>query len=251
MENKLITFEDIKKANEIIKPISIERKDKETGKKVIKKYAEVNQRIKAFRIVYPMGTIETELLKDDDNICMFRANIYNGEVLLATATAREEKTASFINKTNYVENCETSAVGRALGMCGFGIDVSVASAEEVQNAINNQEPTQEEADNYTLTFGKHQGKKLKDVPTDYLEWLLGNKADERMKKLIALATGLIEPTPEEQNEILDSMCEIQRLCDEKDVDLEEVKAKFRVDSLNQMTLEQMKKCISALNKKEV
>ena len=145
MENKLITFEDIKKANEIIKPISIERKDKETGKKVIKKYAEVNQRIKAFRIVYPMGTIETELLKDDDNICMFRANIYNGEVLLATATAREEKTASFINKTNYVENCETSAVGRALGMCGFGIDASVASAEEIQNSIQKQEKLEQES----------------------------------------------------------------------------------------------------------
>lgn len=145
MENKLITFEDIKKANEIIKPISIERKDKETGKKVIKKYAEVNQRIKAFRIVYPMGTIETELLKDDDNICMFRANIYNGDVLLATATAREEKTASFINKTNYVENCETSAVGRALGMCGFGIDASVASAEEIQNSIQKQEKLEQES----------------------------------------------------------------------------------------------------------
>lgn len=144
MENT-ITFEDIQKANETIKPISIERKDKETGKKVVKKYAEVNQRIKAFRMVYPMGTIETEILKDDDNVCMVRASIYNGDILLSTATAREEKTASFINKTNYVENCETSAVGRALGMCGFGIDVSVASAEEIQNSIQKQEKIEKES----------------------------------------------------------------------------------------------------------
>lgn len=143
-ENK-ITFEDIQKANKTIKPISIERKDKETGKRVVKKYAEVNQRIKAFRMVYPMGTIETEILKDDDNVCMVRASIYNGDTLLATATAREEKTASFINKTNYVENCETSAVGRALGMCGFGIDVSVASAEEIQNSIQKQEKIAQES----------------------------------------------------------------------------------------------------------
>ena len=142
---KTITFEDIQKANETIKPISIERKDKETGKKVVKKYAEVNQRIKAFRMVYPMGTIETEILKDDDNVCMVRASIYNGDILLATATAREEKTASFINKTNYVENCETSAVGRALGMCGFGIDASVASAEEIQNSIQKQEKIEKES----------------------------------------------------------------------------------------------------------
>lgn len=144
MEN-IITFEDIQKANETIKPISIERKDKETGKKIVKKYAEVNQRIKAFRMVYPVGTIETEILKDDDNVCMVRASIYNGDILLATATAREEKTASFINKTNYVENCETSAVGRALGMCGFGIDVSVASAEEIQNSIQKQEKIEKES----------------------------------------------------------------------------------------------------------
>jgi len=140
-----ITFEEIQKANETIKPISIERKDKETGKKIVKKYAEVNQRIKAFRMVYPMGTIETEILKDDDNVCMVRVSIYNGDILLATATAREEKTASFINKTNYVENCETSAVGRALGMCGFGIDVSVASAEEIQNSIQKQEKIEQES----------------------------------------------------------------------------------------------------------
>lgn len=142
---KTITFEDIQKANETIKPISIERKDKETGKKIVKKYAEVNQRIKAFRMVYPIGTIETDILKDDDNVCMVRASIYNGDTLLATATAREEKTASFINKTNYVENCETSAVGRALGMCGFGIDVSVASAEEIQNSIQKQEKIEQES----------------------------------------------------------------------------------------------------------
>jgi hypothetical protein len=58
--------------------------------------------------------------------------------VLGTGTAYEKESSSFINKTSYIENCETSAVGRALGMCGFGIDVSVASAEEVQNAINNQ-----------------------------------------------------------------------------------------------------------------
>ena len=59
--------------------------------------------------------------------------------LLGTGTAQEKETSSFINKTSFIENCETSAVGRALGMCGFGIDTSIASAEEVQNAINNQD----------------------------------------------------------------------------------------------------------------
>ena len=59
-------------------------------------------------------------------------------VVLATGHAQEKESSSFINKTSFIENCETSVVGRALGMCGIGVDVSIASAEEVQNAINNQ-----------------------------------------------------------------------------------------------------------------
>lgn len=135
---KEITWEQIEKANETIKPLPITRTDKQTGKKVTKKYAEVNQRIKAFRMVYPTGTIQTTMINDADGICTFKADIYDGDKLLATGTARENIKSSYINQTNYIENCETSAVGRALGMCGFGVDASLASADEVQNAIEKQ-----------------------------------------------------------------------------------------------------------------
>lgn len=128
-----MTYEEIVRANSSIKTTDIKGKE----------YAEVNQRIKAFRMVYPTGRIQTLLLRDENGVCTFSAEVgyYNeqGEfMLLGTGTAQEKESSSFINKTSYIENCETSAVGRALGMCGFGIDVSVASAEEVQNAINNQ-----------------------------------------------------------------------------------------------------------------
>lgn len=126
----MITFEQIQKANSGIKTMDIKGKD----------YAEVPQRIKAFRSVCPNGAIVTELLNCENGVCIFKASIYDeNQVLLGTGTAQEKETSSFINKTSYIENCETSAVGRALGMCGFGIDVSVASAEEVQNAMLNQE----------------------------------------------------------------------------------------------------------------
>jgi hypothetical protein len=130
MENKIITFEDIQKANETIITTDIKGKN----------YAEVNQRIKAFRMVYPTGTIATQLLNNENGVCVFKAVISdeNGK-MLATGTAYEKEGSTFINKTSYIENCETSAIGRALGIAGFGIDTSIASAEEVQNAINNQE----------------------------------------------------------------------------------------------------------------
>ncbi len=126
----MITFEDIKKANETISTTNIKGKE----------YAEVNQRIKAFRMVYPEGSIETEMLSNENGICIFKASVWNKDIILGEGTAYEKENSSFINKTSYIENCETSAVGRALGMAGFGgIDTSVASAEEVANAIQQQD----------------------------------------------------------------------------------------------------------------
>jgi len=43
-----------------------------------------------------------------------------------------------VNKTSHVENCETSAVGRALGLLGIGIDEEVRSYDEMANAIEGQ-----------------------------------------------------------------------------------------------------------------
>ena len=231
---------DLAIANETIKTTDIKGKE----------YAEVNQRIKAFRMVYPQGMIETNMISNENGVCIFKASVYEPSgVLLGTGYAYEKEDSSFINKTSYIENCETSAVGRALGMCGFGIDVSVASAEEVQNAINNQTITQEKADNYKLTFGKHQGKKLTEVPKEYIEWMLGNSKDERLIKMIELATGITIPSEEEQEERINLISEIQNLSIDKDIDLDEVLEKFKVDSLSEMSIEQMKKCINAMKRK--
>lgn len=125
------------------------------------------------------------------------------------------------------------------------------ATEDDDGASLTQEPTKEEALEYTLTFGKHTGKKLTEVPKEYLEWMLGNKTDERMKKLIELATGITIPTEDEQDTRLTYIETIQKLADEKNIDLEKVKDKFKADSLTDMTTEQMKKCIVAMQKKEV
>lgn len=134
----MATFKDLQSANATISTTNIKGKE----------YAEVNQRIKAFRMVYPEGFINTLMLDDTDGVCKFCARVgyYNeagATIILGTGHAFEKEQSSYINKTSYIENCETSAVGRALGMAGFGIDTSVASYEEVANAIKNQEKQQE------------------------------------------------------------------------------------------------------------
>lgn len=126
----MYTWEQLVKANSIIRTMDVKGKE----------YAEVNQRIKAFRSICPGGSIVTQMLSNEDGMCVFKATVCDETgMVLGTGTAYEKETSSYINKTSYIENCETSAVGRALGMCGFGIDTSIASAEEVQNAILNQE----------------------------------------------------------------------------------------------------------------
>ena len=151
MEEKKITFEDIQKANKIIKPMKIKRTDKKTGKTVSKDYAEVNQRLKAFRMVYPNGAIIPEMIFDNNEICKFKVTVMNNDGdVLSIAHAFEERKGSYINQSSYIENCETSAVGRALGLAGFGIDTSISSADEVKSAITNQE-IMEETSNLPMT----------------------------------------------------------------------------------------------------
>ena len=106
-----------------------------------KEYVLVNERIKAFWELHPCGRIITELKEWIDGFCIIRAEVYlnkEDERPAATGLAYERESSSFINKTSYIENCETSAVGRALGILGIGIDTSVASAEELEIAIENQ-----------------------------------------------------------------------------------------------------------------
>lgn len=116
-------FEQIVKANSEIKTINLKGKD----------YCEVKERVIAFRKVFTRGRIITDV-KYSENYIMVEAKIYANfpmgelEDLLATANARE-----LANKPFALENCETSAIGRALGFCGFGISTSIATKEDINN----------------------------------------------------------------------------------------------------------------------
>lgn len=138
-----MNYKDLTKVNGEIKTVSVKGKN----------YAEVKERVNAFRKLYPEGFIETEILEIDENHCVVKATVgfYLTKVtsdeefsckktILATGTACEYMGASPINKTSYVENCETSAVGRALGMLGIGIDVALASADEMRGSYQEAEP---------------------------------------------------------------------------------------------------------------
>ena len=128
-----------------------------------KDYIQVHERVAEFRRnpLYKSLSIETDIVEKNyseltgdivknekvvgkktsrvlDSIiikCVIRNKDGN---IVSTGYAQEEKTTSFVNETSFVENCETSAVGRALGFLGLGIKDSIASADELVVAISKQ-----------------------------------------------------------------------------------------------------------------
>ena len=107
-----------------------------------KEYITVNERLIYFRSkpVFKGWKIIEELVSLDEKEGIFKVTIMNSERhQVVNAHAQEYRDSSYINKTSFLENGFTSALGRALGYLGIGIDTAIASAEEVETAIINQE----------------------------------------------------------------------------------------------------------------
>ena len=129
-----MNYQDISKVNSEISMIDLKGKN----------YAMVPERVTAFRKLFPEGFINTEIVSHDGNTVLMQAKVgyyENGcPVILGTGFAQEVKGRGMVNGTSYIENCETSAVGRALGMIGLGLNGGgICSAEELVNAVKAQE----------------------------------------------------------------------------------------------------------------
>ena len=105
-----------------------------------KEYVEVNERLKEFRNTFKDYSLTTEIIELTPEYCVLKAIITDDKgVVRATGLAQENRDSSYINKTSYIENCETSAWGRALGNFGIGIDSAICTADELLMALNAQQ----------------------------------------------------------------------------------------------------------------
>lgn len=140
MEEVRVSYSQIEKANNEIEKMKLGSKG----------YAPTNERIIAYRKVYPMGRIETTIEEIRDDYVRTRTVVTDEEDnIIASGTASETNTGkNMVNKTSMLENCETSSVGRALGFAGFGADTAIASAEDM--ARNKEKSKQYEI--YTNMF---------------------------------------------------------------------------------------------------
>lgn len=174
--------EDIAKANRWLEDKLVDIKGK--------KYALVTDRVTAFRMVCSGGMIQTEILNEAPGIVTMKTTVCDEEgTIIASGIAQEKESNGFVNKTSYYENCETSAVGRALGFAGIGIDESMASAEEVATAMNTQKQKEPESApafvsktirEEIVAYCRKKKLALRDIEDDFH---LKGKSDEEKKEI--------------------------------------------------------------------
>ena len=201
-------------------PVKIHGKDYRTVAERVELFHQDNKDVEK--------SITTEILHNDESTVMMKTTVtVNGSTY--TGHAVEVYNSSMINKTSALENCETSAIGRALASAGLG-GTEFASADEVTNAISqqnkpaanngasthhnnriiaqvnnnsftntsNETNTADEIDwekgrENSVPFGKHKGEKWKDLPLDYLKWM-AEKSDNAQWKSMANAEVMVRIT---------------------------------------------------------
>ena len=91
---------------------------------------------------HPNGRTITHMVSQPGaDICVIRAELWLEEVCIATGYAEEVRGAGNVNRTSHVENCETSAVGRALANAGMaGTDVNKRPSREEMSKVQNTAP---------------------------------------------------------------------------------------------------------------
>lgn len=169
-----------------------------------KQYVEVKERIKYFRENFKDWSLTSEVIDLTEDRCVIKATISNekGRVI-ASGIAYESKGSSYINKTSFIENCETSAWGRALANIGIGLDVAIASADEVLNAKaqdNTKKLSKSKLDNGQLqamivAIGKGESDKVKKRLPFYnltkeqqakLDELMSDKKEEKTNGVLGI-----------------------------------------------------------------
>ena len=153
------------KVNDSIKTIDIKNKVKDGNgyRWVTTPYATVSARVMGFRLIYPQGTIENDLTNDEKYVYA-QARVYDGGTLLAVGHAREYKENKFAP-----EVAESSAVGRALGFLGIGIQNGIATAEDMEKKneneifdvpINNKDELKNLVDKFTALYSLQEQVKI-------------------------------------------------------------------------------------------
>jgi len=144
-------------------------------------------------------------------------------------------------------NNPVQAYGSSLTYCRrYSLLMALGLATEDDDGASLNEPTKEDAENYTFKGGKHEGWTLKKVVEEdkkFLKWLLNNSKDARLLKMIELLTGEVPMTEEEWDNKIDLTKQLQEIIVEKELDLDKICEYYKVESINDLNEDQIKEII--------
>lgn len=136
----------------------------------------------------------------------------------------------------------TDALSVACKSLGMGADIYWGDSKYNQP----KEMTKEQAEKYTINFGKHKGKLLIDLIKEenpYIDWLLNNSNNQEVLKAIELLTGRTPKTEEEWDERMPLTLKLVNVINEKGLDVDKICEYYKVKTTNELSEEQIKEII--------
>ena len=144
-------------------------------------------------------------------------------------------------------NNPVQAYGSSLTYCRrYSLLMALGLATEDDDGASLSEMTKEQAEKYTINFGKHKGELLTELVKEhdpYIDWLLNNSKDEGLLKAIELLTGRVPKTEEEQDERLELTEKLQRIIVDKEQDKKKICEYYKVKRVSELSNEQVKEII--------
>ena len=164
-----------------------------------KKYSTVNERHKHLLTYFPEARFNEEVIFHDADRVVVKTELYIGDVIYSVGHAEEYRNANFINKTSALENCSSSSLGRCLA--AFGLSGSeYASAEELVNALNNQN-TNNQSTTKTVSIKDQIQKQTTETKLTalYSNWKKSGNSDQETEKLFEQQQQLIKKNGGQNN----------------------------------------------------
>jgi hypothetical protein len=163
-------------------------------------YETVESRLEKWNGEYPDGRIETELIEASNTRFIVMAKLFKTEAdakPCSTGLAFEVITEKGVNSTSALENCETSAIGRALANAGFAAKGKRASREEMAK-VNNNQPNPYEKKLQERRYGAPGSKSAAVEDALRASFAVENKQDDPQAWSVAEAVDAIgSSTPKE------------------------------------------------------